>query len=86
MCTRLGKRHRNFVGSEGLNRLKTERSSRNPKVCKFDTYMVQNLLTVTCLRDVYWNPQSNCKKGLAKRIKRSKQALYDKLEKYGNRL
>lgn len=85
MCIRLGKKHRNYVGTEGLDRLKRDKTQRNPKRRLWDTYKVQLLLTSTNLRDVLWNPQCNDPAGIAKRLKSSKAALYAKLDKYQSR-
>lgn len=85
MCTRLGKKHSQYVGSDGLERLKRDKTARNPKRRLWDTYRVQILLTSTALRDVLWCPQCNDPKGVSKRLKPSKTALYAKLDKYQNR-
>jgi len=87
MCTKLGKKHFQYVGTEGLERLKREKSHWNPKRRLWDTYMVQNLLTHTCLRDVYWNPQCGvaCSKGILKTLTPTKQRHYAKLERYYDR-
>lgn len=82
MCNRLGKKHRQYVGTEGLERLKKECLIRNPKVKLFDTYRVQILLTVTGVMDVYWNPQQKCKSGISKRLTNSKMRHYQKLDRY----
>lgn len=82
MCNRLGKKHRRYVGTEGLERLKKERSIRNPKVRLFDTYRVQILLTIAGVMDAYWTPQQNCKSGLSKRLTNSKTRHYQKLDRY----
>lgn len=85
MCRRLGKKHSQYVGTEGLEQLKADKSHWNPKRRLFDTYMVQILLTHTNLRDVFWNPQCNNKKGISKRLTRRKASLYDKLQRYYDR-
>lgn len=82
MCNRLGKKHRQYAGTEGLERLKKECLIRNPKVKLFDTYRVQILLTVTGVMDVYWNPQQKCKSGISKRLTNSKMRHYQKLDRY----
>lgn len=82
MCNRLGKKHHQYVGTEGLERLKKERLIRNPKVKMFDTYGVQILLAVTEVMAVYWNPQQNCKSGVSKRLTNSKMRHYQKLDRY----
>ena len=82
MCNRLGKKHRQYVGTEGLERLKKECLIRNPKVKLFDTYRVQILLAVTEVMDRYWNPQQNCKSGISKRLTNSKMRHYQKLDRY----
>lgn len=85
MSIRLGKKHPQYVGTDGLYRLKRDKSHRNPKRRLWDTYKVQILLTSTSLRDVLWNPQCNNPEGIYKRLKPSKAAFYAKLDKYQNR-
>lgn len=85
MSTRLGKKHRQYVGTDGLQKLKQDKCTRNPKRRLWDTYLVQILLTHTNLRDVLWNPQNNTAEGVSKRLTPAKQKLYDKLERYDNR-
>ena len=85
MCRRLGKKHSQYVGTEGLEKLKADKSHWNPKRRLFDTYMVQILLTHTNLRDVFWNPQCNNPKGISKGLTRRKASLYDKLQRYYDR-
>lgn len=82
MCKRLGKKHRQYVGNVGMERLSKTPSDRNPKVMLAKTYLVNVLFTGTCLRDVLWNPQQNCKQGINKTTKPSKAKLYRKLERY----
>lgn len=82
MCNRLGKKHHQYVGAEGLERLKKESLICNPKVKLFDTYSVQILLAVTEVMDAYWNPQQNCKSGVSKRLTNSKMRHYQKLDRY----
>lgn len=85
MCNRLGKKHRQYVGTDGLLRLKQDKCERNPKRRLWDTYLVQILLTHTNLRDVLWNPQHACEKGISKKLTPAKQKFYNKLERYDNR-
>ncbi len=87
MSRKLGKKHFQYVGTEGLERLKREKSHWNPKRRLWDTYMVQSLLTHTWLRDVYWNPQCGVasSKGILKRLTPAKQKHYAKLERYYDR-
>ncbi len=87
MSRKLGKKHFQYVGNEGLERLKHDKSHWNPKRRLWDTYMVQILLTHTYLRDVYWNPQCGVanRKGILKTLTPAKQKRYDKLERYYDR-
>ena len=85
MCQKLGKKHHQYVGSEGLERQKKERSIRNPKTPVARLYRVRLLNDCTYLRDKYWNPQCNNPLGIQKKLKPSKAALYAKLEKYLDR-
>ena len=85
MCIRLGKKHSQYVGTDGLDRLKRDKTIRNPKRRLWDTYKVQILLASTSLRDVLWNPQCNNSEGISKRLKPSKAAFYAKLDKYQSR-
>lgn len=85
MCIRLGKKHSQYVGTDGLERLKRDKTIRNPSRRLWDTYRVQILLATTSLRDVLWNPQCNNPEGFSKRLKSSKAAFYAKLEKYYER-
>lgn len=85
MCRRLGKKHFQYVGTEGIEQLKADKSHWNPKRRLFDTYMVQILLAHTNLRDVFWNPQNKSPKGISKGLTRSKAALYAKLQRYYDR-
>jgi len=82
MCIKLGKNHFQYVGTEGLERLKREKSHWHPKRRLWDTYMVQILLTHTNLRDKHWNPQNCNKLGIIKRNTPAKRKLYNKLERY----
>lgn len=66
MCTRLGKKHHQYVGTEGLQKLKKDRTHPNPKRRLIDTYRVRLLLEHTYLRDVFWNPQNDNLKGIGK--------------------
>lgn len=84
MCIRLGKKHFQYVGSDGLKRQKYEKDTRTGR--PLDTmYRVRLLNAHTCLRDVYWNPQNNAPEGINKRLTPAKQKLYDKLDKYFDR-
>jgi hypothetical protein len=85
MCTRLGKKHWQYVGQEGIERQKQEKSHWNPKRRLSDTYMVRILNDHCYLRDVYWNPQNNVPEGISKRLTNRKKAHYAKLEKYYSR-
>lgn len=85
MCQRLGKKHRQYIGPEGLERQKREKSHWNPKRRLSDTYMVRILNDHTFLRDVFWNPQNNDRNGICKPLTRHKASLYAKLEKYYKR-
>lgn len=84
MSRKLGKKHPQYVGTKGLERLKRERYYWNHKRRLWDTYIVQNLLTHNSLRDVYWNPQCGvaCPKGIFKTLTPAKQKRYAKLERY----
>lgn len=85
MCRRLGKKHPDYIGPEGLERQKHERSHWNPKRRLSDTYMVRILNDHTFLRDTFWNPQCNNPKGISKGLTRRKASLYDKLQRYYDR-
>jgi len=85
MCTRLGKKHHQYVGTEGLQKLKKDRTHLNPKRRLIDTYRVRLLLEHTYLRDVFWNPQNDNLKGIGKTLSRRKMSHYIKLEKYFGR-
>ncbi|QTH80482.1 hypothetical protein PA10_00284 [Pseudomonas phage pPa_SNUABM_DT01] len=85
MCKRLGKKHFQYVGTDGLDKLKQDKSHWNPKRRLWDTYRVQILLAHTNLRDVYWNPQHKTPAGIEKKLTRAKAAYYAKLEKYYER-
>ncbi|MNN34142.1 hypothetical protein D3C81_1479350 [compost metagenome] len=85
MCRRLGKKHHQYVGPEGLERQKYEKSHWNPKRRLCDTYMVRILNDHTFLRDVFWNPQCNDPQGISKPLTRRKAKLYAKLENYYDR-
>lgn len=85
MCNKLGKKHFQYVGTDGLDRLKKDKSHWNPQRRLWDTYRVQLLLAQTDLRDVYWNPQHSCRTGIEKQLTRTKSAHYAKLEKYYER-
>lgn len=85
MCTKLGKKHFQFVGTEGLERQKKEKMIRAPHRRLCDSYRVRLLNDHTNLRDKFWNPQNNNAEGICKKLTRSKQALYDKLELYFDR-
>lgn len=85
MCNRLGKKHFQYVGTEGLERQKKERMIRAPWRFLCDSYMVCISNDHTNLRDKFWNPQNNNFQGLAKRMRPSKLKLYAKLERYYNR-
>lgn len=82
MCRRLGKKHFQYVGSEGLERQKHEKMIRAPHRRLCDSYMVCILNDHTYLRDVFWNPQNNNPAGIQKKLTRRKAELYLKLEKY----
>lgn len=85
MCTRLGKKHFQYVGSAGLEQLKKDRCIRKPKQSLITTYRVRLLLEHTSLRDVYWNPQNNNPQGIEKRLSSRKAKHYAKLDKYTSR-
>lgn len=85
MCNRLGKKHFQYVGTEGLERQKKERMIRAPWRSLADSYRVRLLNAQTNLRDVFWNPQNNNREGILKRLTPTKQKFYDKLEKYFER-
>jgi hypothetical protein len=85
MSRRLGKKHFQYVGTEGLERQKHERMERAPWRRLCDSYRVRLLNDQTYLRDVFWNPQNNNKEGILKRLKPRKQKLYDKLDRYFDR-
>lgn len=85
MSRRLGKKHWQYIGNEGLELQKREPTVLNPKRMVADLYRVKLLNYHTFLRDVYWNPQQDLREGLAKRLKPSKQKFYDKLERYWHR-
>jgi len=85
MSRKLGKKHRQYIGPEGLERQKHEKSHWNPKRRLSDTYMVRILNDHTFLRDVFWNPQNNDRTGNGKVLTPRKAALYSKLEKYYDR-
>ena len=85
MCRRLGKKHFQYVGSEGLERQKKERMIRAPWRRLCDSYRVRLLNDHCYLRDVFWNPQNNNPEGVLKQLTPRKQKLYDKLEKYFER-
>ncbi|MCY1282875.1 hypothetical protein D9M68_18480 [compost metagenome] len=84
MCIRLGKKHFQYVGTDGLNKLKYEKDKRTGRPLD-QMYRVRLLNAHTCLRDVYFNPQNNCSEGINKRLTPAKQKLYDKLDKYFDR-
>lgn len=44
MCIRLGKKHSQYVGTDGLERLKRDKTIRNPSRRLWDTYRVQILM------------------------------------------
>lgn len=85
MCRRLGKKHRQYVGTDGLTKMKHERMIRAPHRALIDSYRVCILLDHTNLRDIYWNPQHNSKEGISKRLTKRKASFYAKLEKYYGR-
>jgi len=85
MSRRLGKKHFQYVGTEGLERLKQDKSHWNPKRSLWDTYKVQILLTHTNLRDKFWCPQNCNKLGIIKRNTPAKRKLHNKLERYYDR-
>lgn len=85
MSRKLGKKHHQYVGTEGLERLKRDKCSRNPKRSLWDTYMVQILLTHTNLRDKFWCPQNCNKLGIIKRNTPAKRKFHNKLERYYDR-
>lgn len=85
MCRRLGKKHFQFVGTEGIERRKKERMIRAPHRFLCDSYRVHILDDHTNLRDVFWNPQCNHPKGIEAGLTPRKMKLYAKLERYYNR-
>jgi len=85
MSRKLGKKHPQYVGTDGIERLKRDKSERNPKRRLFDTYMVQMLLTHTYLRDKFWCPQNCNKLGVIKRNTPTKRRFHNKLERYYDR-
>ena len=85
MSRRLGKKHYDYIGDDGINALKHTKSYRNPKVRLFDMYRVKVLLTETYMRDLYWSPQQRCRQGISKDLKPSKMKLYQKLGRYFDR-
>lgn len=85
MCRRLGKKHFQYVGTEGLERLKHEKMIRAPHRSLCDSYMVCILNDHTNLRDVFWNPQCNHPAGIEARLTPRKVKLYNKLQSYYSR-
>ncbi len=85
MCRRLGKKHFQYVGTEGLERLKHKKMIRAPHRSLCDSYMVCILNDHTNLRDVFWNPQCNHPKGIEAGLTPRKMKLYAKLETYYRR-
>lgn len=85
MCRRLGKKHFQYVGTEGLERQKHEKMHRAPHRSLCDSYMVCILNDHTNLRDVLWNPQHRSPQGISTRITKRKKKLYGKLQQYYDR-
>lgn len=85
MCRRLGKKHPQHVGTEGLERQKKERMIRAPHRFLCDSYMVCILNDHTNLREKLWCSQNANYAGLGKRMRPSKAKLYAKLERYYDR-
>lgn len=85
MCRRLGKKHFQYVGTEGLEQQKKERMIRAPHRFLCDSYMVCILNDHTNLREKLWNPQNNNPQGIAKPLRHSKQKHYAKLLRFYDR-
>lgn len=85
MCNRLGKKHRQYVGTDGLTKMKHQRMLRAPHRALIDSYRVRILNDHTSLRDIYWNPQHVSEEGVSKRLTKRKAKHYAKLEKYYDR-
>ena len=85
MCRRLGKKHFQYVSTEGLERLKHKKMIRAPHRSLCDSYMVCILNDHTNLRDVFWNPQCNHPAGIEARLTPRKVKLYNKLQSYYSR-
>lgn len=86
MCRRLGKKHHQYVGGEGLRRQRYEKSIWSGRPLA-STYTVRILNDHCYLRDVFWNPQHDVvdSQGVFKRLTPRKQKLYIKLERYYDR-
>lgn len=83
MCRRLGKKHPQFVGTEGLERQKHEKMIRAPHRSLCDSYMVCILNDHTNLREKLWPSQHTRKKNsVENRLTPSKRRYYAKLEHY----
>jgi hypothetical protein len=85
MCRRLGKKHFQYVGPEGLESQKHERMLRAPHRRLCDSYMVCILNDHTNLREVFWNSQHDSPLGVSTRLTERKQKLYEKLQRYYDR-
>lgn len=82
MCNRLGKKHRRYVGTAGLEQDKNERMHRAPWRRLCDSYKVRMLNETSNLSNKYWDSNQRSKGGVETRLTSAKSKFYAKLDKY----